>query len=87
MTAQAKDVLAKLQRLLSRGAYVAPYHMAIVYLGLGDKTRALQLLEEDSRARSLFASWWNTDPALDRLRFDPRFQNLIRTSPLFNVMR
>ena len=83
MIPQAKDVLAKLQTLSSRGAYVAPYHRAIVYLGLGDKTRALELLEEDFRQRSIFVSWWNTDPALDPLRSDPRFQNLGRMSSLF----
>jgi adenylate cyclase len=82
---QAKDVLAKLQTLSSRGVYVAPYHQAIVYLGLGDKTRALELLEEDFRQRSIFVSWWNTDPALDPLRSDARFKNLIRLSPLFGT--
>ena len=56
--------------------------MAIVDLGLGDKTRALGLLEDDFRQRSIFVSWWKSDPALDRLRFDPRFQKLIRMSPL-----
>ena len=83
MLPKAKDVLVKLQTLASRGAYVAPYHQAIVYLGLGDKTRALELLEDDFRQRSLFVSWWNTDPALDPLRSDPRFRDLARKSPLF----
>ena len=84
MIAQARVVLAKLQKLSSRGAYVAPYQMAIVWLGLGDKTRALELLEEDFRQRSIFVSWWKSDPALDTLRSDARFQNLIRMSPLFS---
>jgi len=87
MTAKARDVLAKLQSLSSRGAYVAPYQMAIVYLGLGDKTRALGLLEEDFRQRSIFVSWWNTDPALDPLRSDPRFRRLVQRSSLFSATR
>jgi TolB-like protein/DNA-binding winged helix-turn-helix (wHTH) protein/Flp pilus assembly protein TadD len=84
MKTHARDILARLQQL-SHTRYVAPYQFAVIYTGLGDKARALDLLEKDHRERSMFVTWLRTDPALDSLRGEPRFQKLL--SPLFAARR
>jgi serine/threonine-protein kinase len=72
-TAQAREVLAKLQ---TPGAlsYVAPYNVAIVYAGLGDTPQAFAWLERAFEQRSYYLpTYFPTDERLDALRADPRF--------------
>lgn len=80
MRSQARAVLGKLQTL-SKTRYVAPYQLAVIYAGLGDKDRSLELLEQDRHEHSMFVTWLKTDPALDDLRSDPRFDSLSHSSP------
>ena len=77
--------LAVFLQLLARDHYVAPFQFAIVYAALGDKARALDLLEQDRREHSMFVTWLKTDPALDVLRPDARFRTLVAAVPLFGA--
>ena len=58
--------------------YVSSFDIAIAWLGLGDKGRALTLLEraiEDRSPRLLFLT---VEPRFDPLRSHPRFQALVK---------
>ena len=75
---EARKILARLheQRNAQR---VAPYAMALVYLGLGDKERAIDELDRgyrDGETNYLFVI--KVDPLLDDLRGDPRFEALVQ---------
>ena len=74
----ARKILTRLneQRNARR---VAPYAMALVYLGLGDKERAIDELDRgyrDGETNYLFVI--KVDPLLDDLRGDPRFEALVQ---------
>lgn len=74
-----REAQAILEALLARpgDAYVPAYWIAIVYVGLGDRPRALDWLE---RARRDGDGWLinvRADPAFDGLRGEPRFEALI----------
>ena len=47
-------------------------------MALGDKDRAFQWLDRCYEERSPWLGWLKTDPALDPLRSDPRFADLLR---------
>ncbi len=75
---EARKILARLneQRNTRR---VAPYAMALVYSGLGDKERAIDELDRgyrDGETNYLFVI--KVDPLLDDLRGDPRFEALVQ---------
>jgi serine/threonine-protein kinase len=60
-------------------SYVAPYNLAVIYAGLGDKDQAFAWLNRAYDERSYFlAVYLPTDSRLDTLRNDPRFADLRR---------
>ena len=73
---QALVSLAKLDQL-GRKRYVAPYYMAIAWMGLGDLDRAIYFLNEAYRIKSSNLATLQADPLFDSLRSDPRFQELL----------
>jgi serine/threonine-protein kinase len=58
--------------------YVAPYLIAGIYTGLGEKDQALEWLQRGYEERDVGLVWLNVIPMADRLRSDPRFQELLR---------
>jgi eukaryotic-like serine/threonine-protein kinase len=58
--------------------YVSPAELAILYLGLGDRERALSALERSYAAHDLQLQYLVADPHYDTLRSEPRFQELVR---------
>jgi TolB-like protein/DNA-binding winged helix-turn-helix (wHTH) protein/Tfp pilus assembly protein PilF len=53
--------------------------LARVYAHLGDRERCIAVLEEGYRRRDdMLAPWIKTDPELDSVRSDPRFQSLLK---------
>jgi tetratricopeptide (TPR) repeat protein len=54
------------------------YRLAAVYVALGNKDKALSLLEKDYRQRSNWMTKLKVDPVMDPLRQEPRFKQLIR---------
>ena len=61
-----------------RRAYVSPYPPAILYEGLGDQRRALAEYQSAYEARSWLVDFAATDPKLDRIRGDKKFQDIQR---------
>jgi serine/threonine-protein kinase len=75
-----QDAEAILQRLqqLSQKRYVSPRYLAVVYVGLDNKTAAIEQLEKayDSRHPGLVLI--RIDPLFDRLRGEDRFKRLVQ---------
>ena len=63
---------------MSPGGAVAPFNLALVYLGLGDRARALDYLEQAYAANSQQLVWLKVDPTYDPLRSEPRFIALMK---------
>ena len=63
---------------MSKQAYVSSYDLAILYVGLGDKDRALEQLHKAYEERAGFIIYLNVEPLFDPLRSDPRFAELVR---------
>jgi TolB-like protein/DNA-binding SARP family transcriptional activator/Tfp pilus assembly protein PilF len=62
----------------SRTTYVDPYDRALVFAGLGDRDSALRWLEVGWQQRSSQLIWLRSEPMLDGLRADKRFDELVR---------
>lgn len=58
--------------------YVAPCHIATIYVGLQKKDEAFQWLERAYQGRDEWLLYLKIDPRLDSLRSDPRFRDLLR---------
>jgi tetratricopeptide (TPR) repeat protein len=75
---EAQKILARLNEdATSRNA--APYAMALINLGLGEKDRAIDELERayaEGETNYLFVI--KVDPLLDELRGNPRFEALVQ---------
>ena len=75
---EAQKVLVRLNDL-AKSRYVAPYAVALVYLGLGEKGEALDQLERAyQRGETNYLFVVKVDPMLDDLRADPRFEALAK---------
>jgi len=74
--AEADKIFRDLER--NPKASASPYIMATIYAGLGENDQALQSLEKASAEKSFPVDWLNSDLALDSLRSNPRFQDLLR---------
>jgi tetratricopeptide (TPR) repeat protein len=74
---EAQKVIDRLNEMSKRG-YVNPHTLASIYAGLGDKERALELLEKAYNERASSMVLLKVDPMLDSLRAEPRFQDLLR---------
>jgi TolB-like protein/Flp pilus assembly protein TadD len=62
---------------LARKRYVAPYFIACIYIGLGEKERALDLVEESYKEHSSWMGLMKVDPVVDVLRGEERFGDLM----------
>jgi TolB-like protein/Tfp pilus assembly protein PilF len=74
---EAQKILARLTEE-AKSRYIAPYAWALIYLGLGEKERAIDELERAYRTGDtnyLFVV--KVDPLLDSLRGIPRFDALV----------
>ena len=67
--------LAAIEELKKKSinGYVPPFNLAIIHLGLGDRDRALDLLEQASADDSQWMMYLKIDRIFDPLRSDPRF--------------
>ncbi len=63
---------------LSQRRYVSAYLFAVIYAGMDEKDQAFDWLHEAYQNRDEGLAYIKTDPRLDRLRADPRFQDLQR---------
>jgi TolB-like protein/DNA-binding winged helix-turn-helix (wHTH) protein/Tfp pilus assembly protein PilF len=65
-----RDLMEESQR-----TYVSPYMIGMIYAGLGDKEKAFEFLDKAYQERCVDLVWQlKSDPRLDSLRSDPRFE-------------
>ncbi len=76
--AEARQLLVELESRGSDGAYVSPVSLALVHLGLDEPGPALEWLERAYDARAFWLTHVVLDQRYDRVRSDPRFQDLVR---------
>jgi serine/threonine-protein kinase len=74
---EAERILGELLER-SRGSYVEPMSIAVIYSGLGDKENALEWLEKARAQHSVGLLTLKVHPIFDGLRSNPRFQRLLR---------
>ena len=78
---EALAILKQLRELResSKERYVSPYNLALIHIGLGQKTEAIQLLEETYEERDGYnIVFIKVEVLLDPLRGDPRFEALVQ---------
>jgi TolB-like protein/Tfp pilus assembly protein PilF len=63
---------------LAKTRYVSPYLVASAWMGLGDKSQAIDYLEKAFQERSGWMPHLKVDPVFDDLRTDARFENLLQ---------
>jgi len=73
----AAGMLGELENLSQR-RYVSPYWLGLVYTGLGNRARALELLDRAFEERDAWLTWLKVEPRFDALRTEPRFWELLR---------
>jgi adenylate cyclase len=72
---KAMETLEELNQL-GRHRFVTPFCQALVYLGLGENSRAIDWLEKAYEERSIWMAWLKVEPMYDPIRSDRRFQAL-----------
>jgi len=77
-TAESKQAVAKFERLASKMGPDRTLATLFVYLGVGKKDQALNLLQKAYSEHSNVVAFLKVDPMYDPLRDDPRFQDLLR---------
>ena len=76
--AQARRSLEKLQWLYQQHHYIGPDPLLWAYIGMGDSDAAFAWFEKAYAEHSNVLISLKVNPAYDRLRADPRFQELMR---------
>jgi TolB-like protein/DNA-binding winged helix-turn-helix (wHTH) protein/Tfp pilus assembly protein PilF len=74
---EALSSLDELQRR-SREEYIEPGGVAMIWTALGNKDKALDLLDTDYQLHSSFVMFLATNPAFEPLYSESRFQDLLR---------
>ena len=74
---EAQKILEEMKERQKR-EHVDPGDFAIIHAALGDKDEAFADLEKGRQENSPWIGYLKVDPALDDLRDDPRFQDLLR---------
>ena len=74
---EAQDVLDRLLKL-SKERFVPPYHIALLYNGLGDRDQAFEWLERGFEQRDPKMTFLKVASEWNNLRDDPRFMDLMR---------
>jgi serine/threonine-protein kinase len=72
--------LAAIEKLKERSmnGYVPQFNLALIHLGMGDRDRALDLLEQARAADSQWMMYLKIDRIFDPLRSKPRFMELMK---------
>jgi DNA-binding winged helix-turn-helix (wHTH) protein/TolB-like protein/Tfp pilus assembly protein PilF len=82
---QKEKVLPLLEKAASAGTYVCPYESAAAYLSIGDRERAIALLDEAVAKRSNCLIFLRNDPRLEPIRPHPHFPILLNRVGLDDV--
>ena len=68
----ARAILSQLETRAAQ-AYVPPSNLALVHLGLGERTEALDQLDAAVEARDILLTFLSVEPRWGALAGDPRF--------------
>src|SRR5687767_14882817 len=74
---EARHVLDQLEQTAAHG-HVSASHPALIYLLLGDRERALELLLDAYTIKDAWLAWLGVDPQWDPLRGEPVFDQILR---------
>ena len=74
---KAQQIVEQLNELAKR-RYVSPYHLAVIYAGLGEREQALDRLEQAADERFNWLVFLRVEPQFDSLRSEPRYAALVR---------
>ena len=74
---KAKQILTELENRSARNPFCF-YGIGLIHLGLGDKQLALDWLEKADQERDDWLLFLKIEPAMDTLRTEPRFRELMR---------
>ena len=58
--------------------YVSPYFVSVIHLGLGHHHEAVDWLEKAWEERDGWAQWMLVNPTVDRVRSNPRYEELLK---------
>jgi tetratricopeptide (TPR) repeat protein len=78
---EARVVLRQLEKE-SATRHVSAYHVAVIYVALGETDEAFRWLDRAYEERSPWIGYLRVDPRVDDLRADPRFDALLRRARL-----
>jgi len=81
MESEARATLARLARA-STSRHVSSYHVAVIYIALGDTNAGLDWLERAYDEQSPWIGYLRVDPRVDPVRSHPRFESLLRKARL-----
>ena len=73
-----RDEALRIVKALERRPYYPAQRIAAIHAGLGDRVGALRWLEESFRRHEDVLTSVATDPRMDSLRNEPRFQSLLQ---------
>lgn len=73
----ARQMLARLDELLSDQQPVSPFHKAAIHVALGEHDRAIELLQQAAEEPTWQMRLLKVSPGLEPLHTDPRFQALL----------
>jgi tetratricopeptide (TPR) repeat protein len=59
--------------------FVSPYHLALIYAGLGEKEQAISALKKSREERFNWLPFIQVDPAFDSLRSEAEFADLLKS--------
>lgn len=74
---QAREILSQLETLRKQGQASA-YSLAVVYAGIGDNARTLQLLRQAVEEHAAGTVQLKVSPLFKNLRGEPAFQDILR---------
>ena len=79
MAGNKEKVAETLERFNNHPSHnIVNYRLAAVYVALGDKERALDLIEKDYQQRNSWVNWLKVDPCMDPIRQEARFKKLMQ---------
>jgi serine/threonine protein kinase/Tfp pilus assembly protein PilF len=62
----------------SKKSYIAPWMIAAVYIGLGERDKAFEWIEKAFEERDHWLIYFKVSPIVDNLRSDPRFPTILK---------
>jgi len=62
---------------LAKTEYVSAWAIAVIYIGMDEKDRAMEWLEKAYQDRNASLVWLKVNPEFGPIRSDPRFKNLL----------